>query len=360
MPTSSFKAVVEKVGTLVRIGVIASVGHHLESFWESLGEAMSDSGNELFFAAGDFSTMPNFTLIRGVTRRPSLYNVLAPRYIREWADEKRLDLIVTNTATVSFIVRQAKVRVPVVYFAHGLHWVRETGPEFLLWSSVEKASLRNTDGAIVLNREDEEWFSRMAPKLPLLRLSFGVGLPTHQFPRSEVPTDYRAIWIGEFSKRKRPDIAIRAAADLATRLPGFRLSMLGRGKLLDSSKKLAADLGLGDRVSFPGHVDPAPYLQEAAVLVHTASWEGLPRVVLEAMAVGRPVIAMNAKGVRELEGVRLVAGEDPGALAATIYCHFKDQNSSPSRVSAGDLDSKVAAKKIVEFLDIVRGEKSKS
>lgn len=342
----------------MRIGVIASVSHHLESFWHSLGTEMDVRGNQVFFAAGDVSTMPNYTMIRGVTRRPSLANLTVSRNLRAWAHSNKLDVVITNTATVSFLIRHAGIQAPIVYFAHGLHWAQESGLSYLIWSTLERLSLGKTAGAIVLNREDEEWFRRVAPQVPLLRLRYGVGLPTERFPRSETPRVHEAVWIGEFSKRKRPEIAIKAAAELAAILPDFKLSMLGRGDYLKSSKDLAYELGVADRVSFPGHIDPAPYLDKSAVLIHTASWEGLPRVVLEAMAVGRPIIGTDAKGMRGLDGVQLVASGDPNALASAIHSLFVDGELATSRVSVSDLDCCVAADKILNHLEIVRTRNS--
>ena len=86
-------------------------------------------------------------------------------------------------------------------------------------------------------------------------------------------------------------------------LPGARLMVVGDGPLRAALERLAAERGVAERVVFAGGVSAAgvrALLRQADVFVLNSSYEGLPHVVLEAMAEGVPVVATDAGGTGEL------------------------------------------------------------
>jgi glycosyltransferase involved in cell wall biosynthesis len=98
---------------------------------------------------------------------------------------------------------------------------------------------------------------------------------------------------------------------------------VGGGRDQLALEQMAMELGIRDRVAFVGFVDnPASYLKRARVFALSSSWEGLPTVVIEALALGCPVVATNCpSGPAELlaEGRgRLVPPGNPQALAAAL------------------------------------------
>ena len=103
-----------------------------------------------------------------------------------------------------------------------------------------------------------------------------------------------------------------------------RLLILGEGELRPSLESLVAELGLVDDVIMSGYADnPYRYMARAAVFVLCSAWEGLPNALIEAMAVGTPVVATDCEsGPREiLAGGRygiLTPVGDAGALAAGL------------------------------------------
>lgn len=103
-----------------------------------------------------------------------------------------------------------------------------------------------------------------------------------------------------------------------------RLVVLGRGPLRERLAELADELGIGEALRMPGVVaNPFAYFARAAAFVLSSAWEGLPNVVLEALACGCPVVATDCpSGPREIladgRHGRLVPVADPAALAAAI------------------------------------------
>ena len=129
------------------------------------------------------------------------------------------------------------------------------------------------------------------------------------------------------------------AKDFATLIRAFsiirqyqtvRLMILGEGEQRGSLEALLEQFGLHEDVSMPGFVDnPYAYLRKASLFVLSSKWEGLPTVLIEALAVGVPVVATDCKsGPREILGGgqhgRLVPVGDSAALAEAIrqsLCH---------------------------------------
>jgi glycosyltransferase involved in cell wall biosynthesis len=81
----------------------------------------------------------------------------------------------------------------------------------------------------------------------------------------------------------------------------IQLIVVGEGPESSTSKELAEMSGIGDRVHWLGRRDDVPSLMKAATLLVSPSlWEGMPNVVLEAMAAGLPVVATAVEGTTEL------------------------------------------------------------
>ena len=127
---------------------------------------------------------------------------------------------------------------------------------------------------------------------------------------------------GRLSPQKRFDLLIHAFALAAA--PRDRLVILGEGSGRRRLEALARRLGLDQRISLPGHRrDIAAWLAQADAFVLSSDYEGVPAVIVEAMAAGVPVVATNSSvGMDELLDRgrlgRLVACGDTAALAQAM------------------------------------------
>lgn len=137
------------------------------------------------------------------------------------------------------------------------------------------------------------------------------------------------LGIGELSWRKDFATLIRAFARLRPEFPS-RLMILGRGRQREQLLALAGELGVADDLALPGFVDnPFHYLAHARLFGFTSRWEGLPFALIEALAVGVPVVATDCpSGPREvLEDGRhgpLVPIGDDEALAAALLATLRN------------------------------------
>jgi glycosyltransferase involved in cell wall biosynthesis len=119
---------------------------------------------------------------------------------------------------------------------------------------------------------------------------------------------------------KSIDTFIRAAAQVCEERPQTRFAVYGTGTAQDALEGLAQSLGLGEVLSFPGHVPVGEALATLRVYVLCSLLENCPMSLLEAMAAGRPAVATAVGGIPEVaaDAVPLVPPRDPEALAAAI------------------------------------------
>jgi glycosyltransferase involved in cell wall biosynthesis len=136
----------------------------------------------------------------------------------------------------------------------------------------------------------------------------------------------RMLTVGRIDREKNPMLLLDAMAALERAHPGrFELDWAGTGPLEPAVRARAAELGLGERIRFLGFV---PYeslrrrYAEAHLFVHVSLTEGVPAVILEALAAGTPVVATDVGGVRAAVGGGaaglLVPPADVDALVAAV------------------------------------------
>jgi glycosyltransferase involved in cell wall biosynthesis len=184
-----------------------------------------------------------------------------------------------------------------------------------------------------------------SPVVPDSLLSQRLPKPDHPwFSESTTPL---ILSVGELGSRKDFPTLLRAFARLRKQRP-CRLMILGRGKQRDHLLRLAQQLGVEDDFALPGFVDsPYAYMQHANVFAFTSRWEGLGFVLIEALAVGTPVVSTDcpsgpAEILQDGKYGRLVAIGDDQALAEAIaktldYPHdrnFLREAARPYTVSA--------------------------
>lgn len=343
----------------MRIGLVASVGEMIDSFFVEIIEEWRNAGNTVLTATGPdlpVKIQDGVTLIPGITRRPSTKNFQAKSQLRSWVAQNNIAIVVTNAATGSLLVRAAGLTVPVVYFCHGLHWQSHTRLSAIPWVTAERWALRRTAGILTLNSDDDQWFRTHTTK-PVHRLRQGVGLDLTNYQQTPMPAYdngvLKLVWIGELTPRKRPVDAVRTIANLHTMGIDAELDLLGAGDLSTKVAAVIDQLGLNDKVRLQGLQPVTEYFAKSHALMHTATWEGLPRVGLESVAIGRAMLAYDTKGTRDIPGVILSPQESPDSLAGTIAT-WVNNGLQPPAVPREHLSYQSAAKQILDFLNEVK------
>ncbi len=119
-----------------------------------------------------------------------------------------------------------------------------------------------------------------------------------------VGAGHRAMtFVGRLHAQKGLDWLLRMMPQLFSQRPDVDLVLVGQGPERPRLESLAVSLDIADRVHFAGwRPDVSSILRASRLLVLPSRWEGMPNVVLEAMAAEVPVVSTRAEGVMELLG----------------------------------------------------------
>lgn len=212
--------------------------------------------------------------------------------------------------------------------------------------------------------DEDQW-----PKLHVVRCGIAPGAYKHiGDPPAGRP---RVLCVGRLFPEKGQSVLLHAFAELADRGVDAELELVGYGPSEERLKRLSEDLGLTDRVSFAGAVGQdavAGHYRAASVFCLPSFYEGIPVVLMEAMASRRPVVATAVAGLRELvcdgETGLLVAPGRSDELADALQRLLEDAALRHRMGEAGrryvaenyDIDAVVAS--LQDLFDRLLGDRS--
>ena len=253
---------------------------------------------------------------------------------------QRPDVVHTHSSKAGLLGRLAArlAGVPVVlHTVHGWSFHEGMSPAGrAVAAALERVAARWTWPLVVVAEVDAE-----------IGLAAGIGQP-HQYALVRSAVDVEELRASAGSRRaaraalriredvpvvgtvtrlcaqKDPETLLRAARLLAELRPDARLVVIGDGPLRPQVERRIDELGLRSHVTLLGRQsDVAALLPAFDAFVLSSRWEGLPRVILEAMAVGVPVVSTDVGGIAEVvedqvSGLLVPAG-DHVALGNALF-----------------------------------------
>lgn len=304
---------------------VATVESHLLNFHIPYMKLLQEKGYEVHVATKLGNRRQEFDEI-GVIKHnvdfsrspysPKVFKSL--EQMEKMLKEIRFSLVHVHTPVAAFVTRLACQRTnthPVLYTAHGFHFYKGAPlKNWLLYYNMEKLAAHWTDGLITINEEDY----KAAQKFKLRKngkmfFVTGVGVDVVSLEqriasidrsekRKELGLSADAaviITVGELNANKNHIQVLEALSKLNK--TNFHYLIVGNGEDEQKLQKAVNELLLRDKVSFLGFRRDVPELLTASdVFILTSRREGLPKAVMEAMAVGLPIIATDVRGNRDL------------------------------------------------------------
>ncbi|MBI3607792.1 MAG: glycosyltransferase family 4 protein [Nitrospirae bacterium] len=266
---------------------------------------------------------------------PRNYNVfksaLAFFQIAAYLRRERIDLVHTHSSIPGFIGRLAAwaARVPVViHTVHGFHFHDGSSkPTRLLFAWLERVAGSVTDMLLSQNKADMEEARRYRIVSEDRLRHIGNGIDLEQFdPMMRQPVadgNVTITCVARFEGVKNHPMLFQAVRLLKERGERFRVWLIGEGHLQGTYEGLCARTGIDEFIRFLGYRNDVPaLLAQTDIGVLTSFKEGIPRALLETMAMGSPVVATRVKGTQEVvqDGLTgfLVDLGDAEALAARL------------------------------------------
>lgn len=138
------------------------------------------------------------------------------------------------------------------------------------------------------------------------------------------PAAHNIVSMGRLHPQKNFPLLMRAFRQLAEEFPDWYLTIIGDGKEREALLALNTELGMQERIFFPGKINnPFPTLHAADFFALSSHLEGVPNVVLEAMACGLPILSSDYLGeprdiIRDGVDGLIVARDDEAAMVAGL------------------------------------------
>jgi glycosyltransferase involved in cell wall biosynthesis len=227
---------------------------------------------------------------------------------------------------------------PLIYHLHGANFSTTYSPHRLLRSGLGGLSFRMLNDWVVdhscevfgVNTLCERYAAGRGKKFVLAPTCVDTSMFAPGVRRRDRRDGIVVGFVGRLDRVKNVSFGLRTLKEVARREPRTSMLVVGGGPELESLKALSTELGVADRVEFLGtvaHSALPALLTEMDLLLLSSHFEGLPTVVLEALACGVPVLSPRLAGLEEAFG-------DRGGVV------FYD-----------DWDPQIAAEKVVQVVD---------
>ena len=305
---------------------VATVDIHIKSFHLPYLKLLHDNGYEVHVATNGSEQFPNCDVKHQICIKRSpfkLGNIRAIKELKKIIDENKFDIIHCHTPMGGVVARLAarkarkKYGTRVIYTAHGFHFYKGSPKlNWILFYPVEKHLAKYTDTLITINHEDYELAKKkFIRKCHDIRYVPGVGIEIKKFDvhinyeqknklKKELGlknNDFILSCIARLDNNKNQSFLIDVMEKIVKNYNNFHLLLVGRDELNGKYQNLAKLKMINENVHFLGERKDVQNLLAISDIVLSASKrEGLPVNVIEAFASGKPVVALECRGMTDL------------------------------------------------------------
>jgi len=319
----------------IRQGKIGGGESHVLDLVASLDKTAFDPIVLSFTEGPMITALQKMNIPAFVIESEKAFDISVWKKVKKLMEDQQIDIVHVHgtRANTNVLWAARQLRLPVVYTIHG--WSFHDGLHPLakrLRIAAEKFITRKTQVNICVSESNRQTGIKALKGFSGIVVRNGINLqkfnPDAQYPdlRAEygIPEDKLLVcFIARMTYQKDPVGMIRGFAAALQQAPQLHLLMIGDGELMDAATAAATAAGIEKQVTFAGFRQDVPAVLHAADIYCLPSlWEGFPIGVLEAMAMGKAVIASDVDGTKEAvqdgENGLLVPSGNPAALAAAM------------------------------------------
>ncbi len=251
------------------------------------------------------------------------------RLLRRRLAEARPDVLISfiDQGNVLALLASRGLGIPVIISERTDPSRRPIEP---FWNGLRKLTYPLAEGVVFQSQGVADWFTpRIRARGTVIPNPVPAPPPGSGVSTREGPT-LRLVSLGRLARIKGFDVLLAAFAQARAHLPLWRLEIWGEGPEREALEKMAQDLGLTGQVRFPGLTPvPSEVLRGADLFVLSSHAEGFPNALVEAMAMGLPVVSTRFGGAVDdivQDGVNglLVPPGDSAALAHALVRLMSD------------------------------------
>lgn len=277
------------------------------------------------------------TVLEDLRREPNPWlDGRACRALMRLFRERRYDVVHTHSGKAGILGRLAARWAGVPVVVHTIH-----GPSFYAYQNpignwlfrwLEQLAAEWTTQFVSVADAMTEQYLAAAVGQPSQYVTIRSGMDLEPFLRIEPRRSFVVGKVARLFRLKGHEFLFEAAPRIVEAVPNVKFLLVGDGMYRERYERWAERLGLRERFEFAGLVPPSEiprYVARMDVLVHLSLREGLPRALPEALAAGRPVVAFDVDGAREVcrdgETGFLIRPGDTTALADAVIRLLQDR-----------------------------------
>lgn len=306
-----------------KILFVATVDQHIRHFHYPFLKWFKENGYEVHVASKGNENLQYVDRKYNLPfeRQPfNTNNIKSYKMLKKLINENDYKIVHCHTPVGGVIARLASISarkkgMKVIYTAHGFHFFKGAPKiNWMLYYPAEKIMSRYTDVLITINQEDYDTAVNKKFKAKQIELVNGVGIDLEKFTPQTIEEkndmrnkygykkeDFILFYAAELNNNKHQDLLINVINKLREEIPSIKLLLAGNGPLEDQYKKQAKELGVNENIEFLGYrKDVKNFLMLSDLAVASSRREGLPANIMEAMAIGLPIVATNVRGHRDL------------------------------------------------------------
>lgn len=342
---------------LMKILFVSNVRSHIGQFHTNFINLLKENGHTIDVSCFDnsadkdgfdFKAINKFNFIP-LQRSPyKKENIRAIKQLKELIIKENYDIIHCHTPMGAVAARTAaklaKSKAKVIYTAHGFHFFKGAPKmNWLFFYPVEKMLAHYTDTLININQEDYSLATTKKFKVrdEIIKVN-GVGVDLSKFsvvtPQMKLQLreeygfnhdDFMLIYPADLVTGKNQEMIFKAVKILKDKIPAIKLLLPGHQKMIDEYREMVKAMGIEENVEFMGYRrDIARLVAMCDVSVSASRREGLPVNLIEALAIGKPIVATRVRGNSDIveDGVNgfLIELDDYNTMAEKLLKIYSD------------------------------------
>lgn len=368
----------------MKILYVSNVRSHIGQFHTSFINLLKENGHTIDVSCFDnsadkdgfdFKSINKFHFIP-LQRSPyKKENIKAIKQLKELIIKEKYDIIHCHTPMGAVAARvaakQAKSNAKVLYTAHGFHFFKGAPTKnWMFFYPVEKLLAHYTDKLITINQEDYDLATAKKFKVKdgIVKVN-GVGVDLSKFSvatpqaKAELRKEYGfaddefiLIYPADYSYRKNHEMLFEAVYKLKEQIPTIRVLMPGQQQKLAEYTKMVKELGIEKHIDMLGYRRDIPKLITLSdVSVSTSRQEGLPVNLIEALAIGKPIVATDVRGNGDLiedgvNGYKIELNNSDQMAEKLLEIYKNSQLAAEMGRNAVDMSKKYSIQRVNESL----------
>ncbi len=341
----------------MKILFVANVRSHIGQFHTNYINYLKKNGHTIDVSCYDnsadkdgydFSGVHQFYFIP-LQRSPfKRQNLKAISELTEIIKKGNYDIIHCHTpmgaVSARVAAKRAKTKAKIIYTAHGFHFFKNAPLQnWLFFYPVEKILAHYTDTLITINNEDYQLAKKKKFKVrdEILKIN-GVGVDLHKFTPStpQIKAELRKqygyrddefllIYPADIVRGKNQEMLFKTIKILEKDIPTIKLLLPGHQRMIDEYRQIVREMDLESRVEFLGYRrDIQNLVSLCDISVSASRREGLPVNLIEALAIGKPIVATRVRGNADIvkDGVNgyLVELDNDEQMAEKILAIYQN------------------------------------